>query len=46
MALLDLQALALSSELNGGYDGCHGDHNDCCGNGNTSSGLSLLLCSG
>ena len=44
MALLDLQALALSSELNGGYDDCHGEHNDCCGN--TSSGLSLLLCSG
>ena len=40
MALLDLQALALSSELNGGYDDCHGEHNEhCCG-----SGLSLLLC--
>lgn len=37
MALLDLQALELSSELNGGYDDCHHDH--CCG-----SGLSLLLC--
>lgn len=37
MALLDLQALELSSELNGGYDDCH---HDCdCG-----SGLSLLLC--
>ena len=40
MALLDLQALELSSELNGGYDDCHrGRHDDCCG-----SGISLLLC--
>jgi SapB morphogen precursor RamS len=36
MALLDLQAMELSSELKG-YDDCHHDH--CCG-----SGLSLLLC--
>ena len=42
MALLDLQALALSSELNGGYDDCHGDRYDhCCG-----SEISLLLCGG
>lgn len=37
MALLDLQALELSSELNGGYDRCNCE---CEG-----SGLSLLLCS-
>jgi Lanthionine-containing peptide SapB precursor RamS len=37
MALLDLQALELSSELNGRYDDCR--HDRCCG-----SGLSLLLC--
>jgi hypothetical protein len=36
MALLDLQAMELSSELNG-HDDCYHDH--CCG-----SDISLLLC--
>ncbi len=36
MAILDLQALEVSSELKG-YDDCH--HDNCC-----ESGLSLLLC--
>jgi Lanthionine-containing peptide SapB precursor RamS len=39
MALLDLQALEVSSELSGGYDCDHGKHDHSCG-----SGLSLLLC--
>jgi hypothetical protein len=40
MALLDLQAMELSSELKG-YDDCdcYGRRDRCCG-----SGLSLLLC--
>ncbi|MGH3685870.1 MAG: SapB/AmfS family lanthipeptide [Pseudonocardiaceae bacterium] len=38
MALLDLQSMELSSELNGGYDDCYRDH--CC----NYSGISLLLC--
>jgi hypothetical protein len=37
MALLDLQAMELSSELNG-HDDCYRDH--CC----NYSGISLLLC--
>jgi hypothetical protein len=42
MALLDLQALERSSELNGGYDDCYHDRYDhCCG-----SEISLLLCGG
>lgn len=39
MAILDLQALEVSSELNG-HDDCHDRHDHYCG-----SGLSLLLCS-
>ncbi|MGH3772774.1 MAG: SapB/AmfS family lanthipeptide [Pseudonocardiaceae bacterium] len=37
MVLLDLQALELSSELNG-HEDCY-DHDRCCG-----SAISLLLC--
>ncbi|HEY3896088.1 MAG TPA: SapB/AmfS family lanthipeptide [Pseudonocardiaceae bacterium] len=40
MAILDLQALEVSSELNGhGHDDCYDRHDHCDG-----SGLSLLLC--
>jgi hypothetical protein len=42
MALLDLQAMELSSELSLFGDDCHGGrdrYDHCCG-----SGLSLLLC--